>query len=70
MSSGPLYRDPWARREAWRKTPEYFSKRVMFRNVFPGFGIALVAFTGYVIVDELMLKGKKDQHGHGGGEHH
>jgi len=29
---GPLYRDPWAAREAWRKSP-IFSNRAMFRYV-------------------------------------
>lgn len=56
MSEGPLYRDPWARREAWRKSP-IFSNRAMFRNMFPGFGIGLAAFTVYVVADNLMAKG-------------
>ncbi|KAF8810663.1 hypothetical protein BYT27DRAFT_7185761 [Phlegmacium glaucopus] len=55
MSNVPLFRDPWAKREAWRKSP-VFSNRTMFRNLFPGFGIAVVAFTAYVIVDNLYLK--------------
>ena len=29
---GPLYRDPWAAREAWRKSP-IFSNKAMFRCV-------------------------------------
>lgn len=29
---GPLYRDPWAKREAWRKSP-IFSNKAMFRYV-------------------------------------
>jgi NADH dehydrogenase (ubiquinone) 1 beta subcomplex subunit 3 len=66
MSEGPLYHDPWAKREAWRKTPEYFSKRAMFRQAFPGFGIALVAFTVYVVVDNMYTKThpKEEQHHH------
>jgi len=56
MAEGPLYRDPWAKREAWRKTPEFFSQRAMFRNIFPGFGIAVVAFTAYVIADNIFLR--------------
>jgi NADH dehydrogenase (ubiquinone) 1 beta subcomplex subunit 3 len=56
----PLYRDPWAKREAWRKSP-VFSNRVMFRSLFPGFGIAVVAFTAYVAVDNLFLS-KKESH--------
>ncbi|OSD06992.1 hypothetical protein PYCCODRAFT_1359451 [Trametes coccinea BRFM310] len=53
-----LYRDPWAQREAWRKHP-VFSRRAMFAKAFPGFGVALVAFTGYVIVDNWLSKGKE-----------
>ncbi|PWN23435.1 hypothetical protein BCV69DRAFT_297365 [Microstroma glucosiphilum] len=47
-----LYRDPWAKREAWRKHP-IFSHRFYMRNIFPGFGIALGAFTVYLAVDAL-----------------
>ena len=52
-----LFRDPWAKREAWRSHP-VFSRRQMFARAFPGFGVALVAFTAYVIADNLMTKGK------------
>ncbi|EJF57660.1 NADH-ubiquinone oxidoreductase B12 subunit family-domain-containing protein [Dichomitus squalens] len=52
-----LYRDPWGKREAWRKHP-VFSRRQMFARAFPGFGVALVAFTAYVIADNLLTKGK------------
>ena len=63
MSNLPLFRDPWAKREAWRKSP-VFSSRVMFRNLFPGFGIAVVAFTAYVAVDNIFLSAEKDDHHH------
>merc|ERR1712230_281185 len=53
IMSGPLYRDPWAKREAWRKHP-VFSNRAMFSNLFPGLGIAIVAFGAYVLVDNLI----------------
>ncbi|PAV19039.1 nadh-ubiquinone oxidoreductase b12 [Pyrrhoderma noxium] len=46
MSQQPLFRDPWAKREAWRKHP-VFSKVAMFKNLFPGFGIAVVAFSAF-----------------------
>ncbi|KZT57718.1 hypothetical protein CALCODRAFT_482883 [Calocera cornea HHB12733] len=52
MADHPLYRDPWAKREAWRKHP-IFSKSYFLRNMFPGFGIAVVAFSVYVIYDEI-----------------
>ncbi|WVQ84493.1 hypothetical protein IAT38_006645 [Cryptococcus sp. DSM 104549] len=64
--AGP-YRDPWAAREAWRKHPT-FSNKNMFRNMFPGLGIAIVTFTAYVIYDDYIRV--KPVHGHGHGEHH
>ncbi|KAG8780524.1 hypothetical protein FRC12_022900 [Ceratobasidium sp. 428] len=57
----PLYRDPWAKREAWRKHP-IFSNRAMFKNAFPGFGIALVAFTAYVAAEKFVFSEKKEEH--------
>jgi NADH dehydrogenase (ubiquinone) 1 beta subcomplex subunit 3 len=57
MSNLPLFRDPWAKRDAWRKHP-VFSQRAMFRNIFPGFGIAVVAFTVYVVADNVYGKVK------------
>jgi len=57
MSEGPLYRDPWARREAWRKSP-IFSTRTQMRKLFPGFGIAVVAFGVYLIAEQTMYKPK------------
>ncbi|WWD19626.1 hypothetical protein CI109_104088 [Kwoniella shandongensis] len=65
---GPLYRDPWAAREAWRKSP-IFSNRAMFRNMFPGLGTAIVAFTAYVIYDDYFAS-KSTSHGHAKEEHH
>ncbi|GAA6004243.1 NADH dehydrogenase [ubiquinone] 1 beta subcomplex subunit 3 [Rhodotorula paludigena] len=59
----PLYRDPWAKREAWRKGG-IFSNRAMFRNLFPGFGIAVVAFTAYVAYDETVNATKKSASHH------
>ncbi|PWN90221.1 hypothetical protein FA10DRAFT_266707 [Acaromyces ingoldii] len=50
MSS--LYRDPWARREAWRKHP-VFSHRFMVRNFIPGFAFGVAAFSVYLAVDAL-----------------
>ncbi|SAM81814.1 uncharacterized protein UDID_03034 [Ustilago sp. UG-2017a] len=47
-----LYRDPWAKREAWRKH-RVFSHRFFARNIFPGFGIGLGAFAVYLAVDTL-----------------
>ncbi|KAJ9092030.1 hypothetical protein QFC21_007010 [Naganishia friedmannii] len=55
MSSGPLYRDPWAKREAWRKSP-IFANKAMFRNIFPGFAWGVGAFAAYVIYDDFIAK--------------
>jgi len=57
----PLYRDPWAKREAWRKHP-VFKQSAMFRSMFPGFGIAAVAFTAYVVADNIYQKAKPEEH--------
>ncbi|KAI6131673.1 NADH dehydrogenase 1 beta subcomplex subunit 3 [Pisolithus croceorrhizus] len=62
-SQPPLFRDPWAKREAWRRHP-VFSNRAMFSNMFPGLGIAVVAFTAYVVVDNLYGKSHGQGHGH------
>ena len=59
----PIFRDPWARREAWRKHP-VFHRSAMLSRMFPGFGIALVAFTAYVVVDDYVLKPNADQAHH------
>ncbi|KAH9929607.1 NADH dehydrogenase 1 beta subcomplex subunit 3 [Epithele typhae] len=48
-----LFRDPWAKRDAWRKHP-VFARRAMFFRALPGFGTAVVAFTAYVIADNMM----------------
>ncbi|PYH86465.1 NADH-ubiquinone oxidoreductase B12 subunit [Aspergillus uvarum CBS 121591] len=57
-------KDPWARYEAWRYTGP-FSRWNRFRNLFPGLGIATVAFAGYCAYEAVFLK---DDHHHGG--HH
>ncbi|KAG6334664.1 hypothetical protein ID866_4431 [Astraeus odoratus] len=62
-SQPPLFRDPWAKRDAWRKHP-VFSNRAMFSSMFPGFGIAVVAFASYVIVDNFYLKSRSEKHEH------
>ncbi|GAA5865155.1 hypothetical protein JCM1840_003925 [Sporobolomyces johnsonii] len=46
--------------------PTYTAPR--FRNLFPGFGIAVVAFTAYVVYDETVNAAKKNDH-HGAGHH-
>lgn len=63
MPQQQLFRDPWAKREAWRKHP-VFAKTAMARNIFPGFGIAVVAFTAYVVADNVLQKGKQQSSSH------
>jgi NADH dehydrogenase (ubiquinone) 1 beta subcomplex subunit 3 len=55
-----------SRSEAWRYTGP-FTRWNRFKGAFPGFGIAAVAFTGYVIFEQLFLK---DSHGHDEGSGH
>ncbi|KAI9294777.1 hypothetical protein K502DRAFT_324671 [Neoconidiobolus thromboides FSU 785] len=52
-------RDPWARREAFRKSP-FFSRANTIRGLFPGFGIASVAFAIYCGAEALFSK--KEEH--------
>ncbi|KDN49200.1 hypothetical protein K437DRAFT_255325 [Tilletiaria anomala UBC 951] len=47
-----LYRDPWARSEAWRKHP-VFSNRFLFRSFLPGFGLGTAAFALYYAIDTI-----------------
>jgi hypothetical protein len=39
---------------------------LMGRNMFPGLGTAIVAFTAYVVYDDFIAK--KEPHGHGHGD--
>ncbi|KAJ7132761.1 NADH dehydrogenase 1 beta subcomplex subunit 3 [Mycena crocata] len=57
------FRDPWAKREAWRRHP-VFANRAMFANLFPGLGTAIVAFSAYVLVDNLYLSKRKPEESH------
>ncbi|GAA5797001.1 NADH-ubiquinone oxidoreductase B12 subunit family-domain-containing protein [Helicostylum pulchrum] len=52
-----VYHDPWARREAWRKSP-IFSKTSNIRTMFPGLGIATVAFAAYCTYEHFVLDKK------------
>ncbi len=49
--------------EAWRYSGP-FTRWNRLKGAFPGFGIAAVAFTGYVIFEAVFLK---DSHGHAEG---
>ncbi|KDQ57458.1 hypothetical protein JAAARDRAFT_177621 [Jaapia argillacea MUCL 33604] len=58
-----LFRDPWAKSDAWRKHP-VFAKRAMLSSMFPGFGIAVVAFTAFVVAEKVYLSSKPEQDAH------
>ncbi|KAF2861948.1 hypothetical protein K470DRAFT_229598 [Piedraia hortae CBS 480.64] len=64
-SSGFTERDPWKRAEAWRYTGP-FTRMNRFRGLFPGFGIASVAFAGYLVYEGLYMD---DPHEHGKDHH-
>ncbi|KAK3710590.1 hypothetical protein LTR37_010217 [Vermiconidia calcicola] len=68
-ASGQPANDPWARHEAWRYT-EPFTRWNRFKGLFPGFGIGLGAFAGYLVYEQIFMK--KSSHGHeeGHGEGH
>ena len=53
-------------REAWRYKGQFSPFNRIFKGMFPGFGIAVVAFTGYCAAEALFFKGD-DKHGK---EHH
>lgn len=53
-------------REQWRYTGP-FTRYNRFRGLFPGFGIAAVAFTAYCGYEYLFMN--KDHHGPGASEH-
>ncbi|KAK3302402.1 NADH-ubiquinone oxidoreductase B12 subunit family-domain-containing protein [Chaetomium strumarium] len=60
----PKY-DPWERNEAWRYTGQ-FTRWNRFKNSVPGFGIAVVAFTGYCLYEHFFMK---DDHHSTSGQH-
>jgi NADH dehydrogenase (ubiquinone) 1 beta subcomplex subunit 3 len=53
--------NPWAKRDAWRYTGQ-FTRVNRFKNAFPGLGIAIVAFSGYLAYEKLVME--KDDHSH------
>lgn len=53
--------------EAWRYTGP-FTRWNRLKGMFPGFGIAAVAFAGYLVYEQVAMA--PSQHGHGEGEGH
>ncbi|KAK0310038.1 hypothetical protein LTR01_004237 [Friedmanniomyces endolithicus] len=67
-AAGQPTKDPWARNEAWRYSGP-FTRGNRFRGAFPGFGIAVVAFAGYMVYEQVFLTSAHDTHG-AAAEHH
>jgi NADH dehydrogenase (ubiquinone) 1 beta subcomplex subunit 3 len=51
----PHQRDPWARFEAWRYSPE-INKRANIKRMFPGLGLGFGAFLVLCAWEELYYK--------------
>ncbi|KAF9113503.1 hypothetical protein BGX27_001457 [Mortierella sp. AM989] len=61
------FEDPWAKRNAWRNSA-LFTRSARIRTMFPGLGIATVAFTAYLGY-EYITAPKVDAHHHGEAHH-
>lgn len=48
-------RDPWSKREAWRKHP-VFSHAFYYRNMFPGLTLGVSAFLVYCAWEKMAKK--------------
>jgi hypothetical protein len=57
----------WLYSEDWRYKG-IFTRWNRFKGAFPGFGIAAVAFAGYVVAEQLFFK--PEHHGHGDSSDH
>jgi NADH dehydrogenase (ubiquinone) 1 beta subcomplex subunit 3 len=60
--AAPL-RDPWAKREAWRHSPTFGTWR-QISQMFPGLGLAIVAFGAYLAWESVSGKDEEGAHGH------
>ncbi|KAK3815020.1 MAG: Spo11/DNA topoisomerase VI subunit A [Benniella sp.] len=60
--------DPWAKHHAWRNS-ELFTRSARIRTMFPGLGIATVAFAAYLGY-EYITAPKADTHHHDHGKDH
>lgn len=63
----PVPGDPWAKREAWRHSPVFGQLRQVSR-MFPGLGLAIVAFGAYLAWEQIG--GDKEHEHHHKAEHH
>jgi NADH dehydrogenase (ubiquinone) 1 beta subcomplex subunit 3 len=53
--------NPWAKRDAWRYQGQ-FTRLNRFKTAFPGFGIAVVAFAGYLAYEQVFAKTHQAHH--------
>ncbi|PVG01849.1 hypothetical protein CPB86DRAFT_698660 [Serendipita vermifera] len=60
--AAPL-KDPWAKREAWRHSPTFGTVRQL-SQMFPGLGLAIVAFGAYLAWESVSGKDEEGAHGH------
>ncbi|CDR39224.1 CYFA0S03e01024g1_1 [Cyberlindnera fabianii] len=60
--------DPWAKRDAWRYEG-HFSKKFMYRNLWPGFTYGVGAFVVYVVAEKLFFP-PQHHHEESHDEHH
>ncbi|KAF8945147.1 hypothetical protein BGZ47_003188 [Haplosporangium gracile] len=61
------FQDPWAKHHAWRNHA-LFTRRARIATMFPGLGIATVAFAAYLGYEYVTAP--KDTHHHGHSEGH
>ncbi|RKP15479.1 hypothetical protein BJ684DRAFT_2384, partial [Piptocephalis cylindrospora] len=57
----PPANDPWDRVESWRRHP-VFSFKNQVRNLFPGLGIATVAFAAYCTWEHFSQQNDHSSH--------
>ena len=55
--------------ELWRYTGP-FTRAQRFKGAFPGFGIAVVAFAGYLVAEQVFFPPAEHGHGEDHGEGH
>ncbi|KAI8355390.1 hypothetical protein B0O80DRAFT_371326, partial [Mortierella sp. GBAus27b] len=55
------FQDPWAKHHAWRNS-ELFTRSARIKTMFPGLGIATVAFAVYLGYEYVTAP--KEQHAH------
>ncbi|KAF9910709.1 hypothetical protein EC991_005694 [Linnemannia zychae] len=57
------FQDPWAKHHAWRNHA-LFTRRARIGTMFPGLGIATVAFAAYLGYEYVTAPKETHHHGH------